>query len=135
MYRTLCHSKIHRATVTDANLNYQGSLTIDRHLMEAAGIHVYEKIQVVNINNGARFETYAIEGEAHSGVICANGAAARLVARGDLVIIIAYGLFSAAELAEFKPTFVHVNARNQIIQLQDHVPVEMEMAAIDGVVA
>lgn len=121
MYRTLCHSKIHRATVTDANLNYEGSLTIDKTLMAAANIKTYEKIQVVNVNNGARFETYAIEGQADSGVICANGAAARLVARGDLVIIIAYGLFSEAELLSFEPRFVFVNEENNIIKIHHAV--------------
>ena len=121
MYRTLCHSKIHRATVTDANLNYQGSLTIDQTLMAAANIKTYEKIQVVNINNGARFETYAIEGPADSGVICANGAAARLVAAGDLIIIIAYGLFSEAELETFEPKFVFVNEHNQLVKLHSDV--------------
>jgi aspartate 1-decarboxylase len=114
MYRTFCRSKIHRATVTEANLNYQGSLTIDRTLMDAADIQVYEQIHVVNINNGARFETYAIEGQADSGIICANGAAARLVAPGDLIIIIAYGLLNETELSTFKPRFVFVNEANQI---------------------
>lgn len=117
MYRTFCRSKIHRATVTEANLNYQGSLTIDRTLMDAASIEVYEQIHVVNINNGARFETYAIEGEANSGIICANGAAARLVAPGDLIIIIAYGLLNEVELRSFKPTFVFVNEANQIKEI------------------
>lgn len=121
MYRTLCHSKIHRATVTEANLHYQGSLTIDQSLMEAADLKPYEKIQVVNINNGARFETYAIEGTAQSGVICANGAAARWVAAGDLIIIMAYGLFSEKELGTFKPKFVYVNSQNQIVRLHDTI--------------
>ncbi len=121
MYRTLCHSKIHRATVTEAHLHYQGSLTIDQTLMDAADIRPYEKIQVVNIHNGARFETYAIEGAPQSGVICANGAAARWVAPGDLIIIMAFGLFSEAELSEFKPKFVYVNPQNQIIKLHDSI--------------
>ncbi len=121
MYRTMCHSKIHRATVTEANLNYQGSLTIDQSLMEAAGLIPYEKIQVVNINNGARFETYAIEGKAGSGVICANGAAARWVVTGDLVIIMAYGVFSEEELSGFKPKFVYVNKQNQVIDCHHQI--------------
>lgn len=121
MYRTICHSKIHRATITEANLDYQGSLTIDAALMQAANIRTYEKIQVVNINNGARFETYAIEGPSHSGIICANGAAARLVAPGDLVIIIAYGMFTETELETFKPNFVFVNEKNQIVKLHSDV--------------
>ena len=121
MYRTMCFSKIHRATVTEANLHYQGSLTIDKTLMEAADIKPYEQIQVVNINNGARFETYAIEGGADSGVICANGAAARWVAAGDLIIIMAYGMFAEEELKEFKPRFVYVNSQNQIVKLQSEI--------------
>jgi aspartate 1-decarboxylase len=121
MYRTMCSSKIHRATVTEANLAYQGSLTIDLTLMKAANIKTYEKIQVVNLNNGARFETYAIEGREDSGTICANGAAARLVAPGDLVIIMAYVLISETELSTFKPQFVYVNAQNQIERLHHHI--------------
>lgn len=116
MFKTVCYSKIHRATVTEANLNYQGSLTIDKTLMVAAGIQVYEQIHVVNINNGERFVTYAIEGATDSGVICANGAAARLVAPDDLIIIIAYGIFSEAELVNFKPKFVFVDGNNKISQ-------------------
>ena len=126
MYRALCHSKIHRATVTEANLNYQGSLTVDRTLLAAADIKTYEKIQVVNINNGARFETYAIEGAANSGIICANGAAARLVAVGDLIIIIAYGLFSDEELKTFKPKFVSVDSRNKMVKMLDTIYEKME---------
>ena len=90
MYVTLIKSKIHRARVTDANINYIGSITIDRDLMDAAGILPYEKVQVVNNNNGERFETYVMEGERGSGTICLNGAAARLAAVGDTVIIISY---------------------------------------------
>ena len=94
MMITLCRAKIHRATVTESNLEYEGSLTIDRDLIEAAGLHLYEKIQVVNINTGARLETYVIEGEPGSGTICLNGAAARLGTVGDKIIIIAYGHFT-----------------------------------------
>lgn len=112
----MCKSKIHRATVTDANLNYKGSITIDSHLIKAANLYVYEQVQVVNINNGQRFETYVIEGEANSGVICINGAAARLVAPGDLVIIISYGIYAENELVNFQPRFVFVDANNRIIQ-------------------
>jgi len=126
MYRTLCHSKIHRATVTEANLNYQGSLTIDQALLAAADINTYEKIQVVNINNGARFETYAIEGAPDSGVICANGAAARWVARGDLIIIMSYVLISETELSAFKPNFVYVDAQNKILNRHHHIPEKTE---------
>lgn len=126
MYRTLCHSKIHRATVTEAQLHYQGSLTIDQELMKAADIRPFEKVQVVNINNGSRFETYAIEGAPHSGVICANGAAARWVTVGDLIIIMAYGLFSEAELSEFKPKFVYVNSQNQLVKVHDSIQARTE---------
>lgn len=131
MYRTLCYSKIHRATVTDANLNYQGSLTIDQSLMLAADIKPYEKVQVVNVNNGARFETYAIEGPAGSGIICANGAAARLVQRGDIVIIIAYGLFSAAEIVDFKPRIVFVDERNQRLPSTEQAALMVDIERAD----
>ncbi len=113
MLRIMCKSKIHRATVTEANLNYVGSFTIDAELLRRADILPYEKIQVVNVNNGARFETYAIPGEAESGIVCANGAAARLVMPGDLVIIMAYGLFGPEEAANFKPRIVHVDQANR----------------------
>ena len=126
MYRTLCHSKIHRATVTEANLNYQGSLTIDQRLLAAADIKTYEKIQVVNVNNGARFETYAIEGAADSGVICANGAAARWVAAGDLIIIMTYVLVAEEKLAVFKPQFVYVDSQNKMIKRQHHIQEKTE---------
>lgn len=114
MIRKMCKSKIHRATVTDANLHYVGSITIDSQLLEAADILPYEMVQVVNINNGERFETYAIEGEAGSGTICLNGAAARLAVPGDLVIVIAYGLYTEAELKDWEPKVVHVDAENKI---------------------
>ncbi len=116
-------SKIHRATVTEANLNYMGSITIDRELMEAAGILPNEKVQVVNNNNGARLETYAIEGEPGSGVICLNGAAARQVQPGDTVIIIAYTMVDEKEARTFKPKVVLVDEHNKstrIIQQEYH---------------
>ena len=99
-------SKLHNVTVTEANLNYVGSITIDLDLMEAANIIENEKVQVVNNNNGERLETYVIKGERGSGVICLNGAAARKVAVGDVVIIIAYGSLDFEEAKRFKPTFV-----------------------------
>ena len=117
MNRTMCKSKIHRATVSEANLNYVGSITIDKELMLAADLLPYEKVQVVNIDNGARFETYVIEGESNSGCICINGAAARLAQQGDLVIIISYGEFNEAELKAFEPKVVHVNESNAIVNL------------------
>ncbi len=114
MLRKMCKSKIHRATVTDANLHYEGSITIDRDLLEAADILPYEMVQVVNINNGERFETYAISGPPGSGTVCLNGAAARLAMPGDLVIIIAYGDYEDEDLRDWAPKIVHVDAENRI---------------------
>jgi aspartate 1-decarboxylase len=110
--RVMLKSKIHRATVTDANLNYEGSITIDRNLMKAADILPYEQVHVVDINNGSRLVTYAIEGE--SGEICLNGAAARLVNKGDIVIILSYTNVLESELKDFHPTLVYVDSKNQI---------------------
>lgn len=108
-------SKIHRATVTEANLNYMGSITIDSDLLKAAGILPNEKVQVVNNNNGARLETYVIEGEPGSGVVCLNGAAARLVQPGDKVIIIAYTMIDEGEARNFKPKVVTVDEKNKVL--------------------
>lgn len=116
MLRTMFKSKIHRATVTEANLNYVGSITIDSDLLKAADILEHEQVAIVNINNGARFETYTIAGPAGSGVICLNGAAARLAHPGDLVIIISYAQMNEAELVGYKPTVVVVDADNRMIQ-------------------
>jgi aspartate 1-decarboxylase len=116
MYRTLMKSKIHRATVTEANLNYVGSITIDELLMEQADLVENEKVQIVNNNNGARLETYVIPGPRASGVICLNGAAARLVQPGDNVIIISYGEYSPEEVRSHKPTVVFVNEQNQAVE-------------------
>lgn len=113
MQRTIMKSKIHRATVTDANLDYEGSITLDRDLMDAADLLVHEKVQIVDIDNGARFETYVIEGERGSGVVCLNGAAARLVLPGDKVIVISYALLDEEELAAHEPTVVHVDDSNR----------------------
>lgn len=114
MLRYMLKSKIHRATVTEADLNYVGSITIDADLMEAANIVENEKVTIVNNNNGARFDTYVIEGERGSGVICLNGAAARLVTKGDIVIILTYALLDAEELKSHQPTLVFVNGKNQV---------------------
>ena len=114
MQRCLMKSKIHRARVTDANLNYEGSLTIDANLMKAADIFEFEQVKVYNVNNGARFETYAITGPAGSGEICLNGAAARMGAVGDLVIIATYGTYSEAEAAGHEPRVVLVDPGNRI---------------------
>lgn len=110
----LLKCKIHRATVTDANLNYEGSITIDRSLMDAAGILPFEKVGILDINNGARFDTYVIEGERDSGTICLNGAAARMVQKGDLVIIVAYASLTPEEAKSWKPTIVKVDFRNKL---------------------
>ena len=112
--RTMLKSKIHRARVTDANINYEGSITIDKALMEEADILPYEQVHVLNINNGARFTTYAIEGEKGNGAICLNGAAARLGTRGDLVIILTYRQVPEEEARDFKPKVVNVDANNHI---------------------
>ena len=117
MFRTMCKSKIHRATVTDANLNYVGSITIDQELMEKADILPYEKVQVVNNNNGARLETYVIAGERGRGDVCLNGAAARLVQPGDKIIILSYAQYSSEELQDFMPKVVFVDEKNRVIQV------------------
>jgi aspartate 1-decarboxylase len=109
----LLKCKIHRATVTDANLNYEGSITLDRALMDAAGILPYEKVGILDINNGARFDTYVIEGERNSGTICLNGAAARMVQKGDLVIIVSYVSLTPEEAKSWKPTVVKVDSLNR----------------------
>ncbi|MEC0089724.1 aspartate 1-decarboxylase [Paenibacillus macquariensis] len=119
MFRHIMKSKIHRATVTEANLNYVGSITIDESLMEAADLLENEKVQIVNNNNGARLETYVIPGPRGSGVICLNGAAARLVQPGDVVIIISYAVISQEELSSHKPTVVFVDEKNQLVELMD----------------
>ncbi len=113
MRRTLLKSKIHRARITDADLNYEGSLTIDADLMEAADILLYEQIEIYNINNGARFATYAIAGPAGKGDICLNGAAARMGERGDLIIIATYSSYDEVEIAGHKPKIVFVNSKNR----------------------
>ncbi|MER7305046.1 aspartate 1-decarboxylase [Streptomyces griseoluteus] len=117
MFRTMFKSKIHRATVTQADLHYVGSVTIDAELLEAADLLPGELVHIVDITNGARLETYVIEGERGSGVIGINGAAAHLVQPGDLVIIISYAQVSDAEARELKPRVVHVDAGNRIVAL------------------
>ena len=107
-------SKIHRATVTDADLNYIGSITIDEHLMDSSGLYEYERVHVLNVTNGSRLETYVIKGEAGSGEVCINGAAAHLVNKGDLVIIVSYCSLTLDELKKFSPTIVLVDKNNKI---------------------
>jgi len=119
--RIMLKSKIHRAHVTEANIDYEGSITIDRKLMQEADILPYEQVQVLNVNNGARFTTYAIQGEEGSGVICLNGAAARLAIIGDIVIIISYCHVSDEEAKNITPKVVHVNARNEIIKAEKEI--------------
>jgi aspartate 1-decarboxylase len=114
-------SKIHRVTVTDVNLDYEGSITIDGDLMQAADILPYEQVQVVDINNGSRFETYAIEGEKNSGVIAINGAAARLVAKGDTIIIFSYHPMNDNEAREHRPRLVYVDKENRMLRLGDEI--------------
>lgn len=113
MQRIMLKSKIHRVRVTDSDLDYEGSLTIDRNLMEAADILPYEQIKIYNVNNGARFDTYAIDGPPGSGVICLNGAAARMGAKGDLIIIASYSHYDERELEHFEPAVVLVDSENQ----------------------
>ena len=115
MQRRMMKSKIHRATVTDANLHYVGSVTVDRDLMDAADLRPYEQVAIVDIDNGNRLETYVIEGVAGSGDLCLNGAAARLVQPGDKVILISYGDYADEELDDYEPTVVHVDTANGIV--------------------
>lgn len=117
--RMMLKSKIHRARVTEANLEYQGSITIDQELLEAADILPYEQVQVLDINNGSRLETYALPGERGSGMICINGAAARLVSKGDMVIILTYSAVSEGEAHSLKPRLVYVDAQNRIVNARE----------------
>ena len=123
MLLTMLKSKIHRAVVTQANLNYVGSITIDSALLEASGILEYEKVQVVNVTNGSRIETYAISGEKNSGVVCLNGAAARCAAEGDIIIIMAYAQMDEKEIESHQPKVVLVDSENrgsEIISCEKH---------------
>jgi len=119
MFRTLMHAKLHGARVTEHNLAYRGSITIDRDLMDAVGIVPYEQVQVVNKNNGNRFMTYVIEGVRGRGDICVNGAAARLVAKGDELLIIAYGQFDAEAAARHQPKVALLSPENRVVELND----------------
>lgn len=116
MILTVYKSKLHRATVTQADLNYIGSITIDENLMEAANIVEHERVQIVNVNNGERLETYVIKGERGSGIICLNGPAARRVAVGDIIIVISYCMVTQEEYKKHKPVTVHLNSANQITE-------------------
>ncbi|WP_347549878.1 aspartate 1-decarboxylase [Pseudalkalibacillus hwajinpoensis] len=117
MFVTMMKGKIHRARVTEANLNYVGSITIDEDIIDTVGMLPNEKVQIVNNNNGARLETYIIPGERGSGVVCLNGAAARLVQEGDVIIIVAYGMMSEEEAKQFTPRVAIMNEHNDIIDV------------------
>ena len=121
MHRTMLKSKIHRATVTDCDLNYVGSITIDEDLLDAADIREFEQVAVVDVDNGARFETYTIAGPRGLGDMKLNGAAARLVHRGDRIIVISYAAYDPDELDSYEPCVVHVDAHNQIINVDSEV--------------
>lgn len=121
MLRTMLKAKIHRATVTEANLHYQGSITIDRDILDAAGILPYEKVTVVDVTNGARLETYTIAGGRGSGTICLNGAAAHLIHHDDVVIIISYCLADEAEAKLIKPTVVFVDEKNRVTSVEHKI--------------
>ena len=121
MTRTMLKSKIHRATITDSDLHYVGSITIDPELLEAADILEHEQVHVVDVDNGARFETYTIAGERGSGEMKVNGAAARLVHDGDTIIVISYAAYTREEMEHYEPRVVHVDADNRIIATDDQV--------------
>lgn len=117
----MLYSKIHRATVTDANLHYIGSITIDEELLEASTMRVGQKVEIVNINNGERFSTYIIKGKRGSKEMCLNGAAARKVEVGDKIIVIAYASYNEAELQNYKPVVVHVDEKNNIVEITNEL--------------
>ena len=117
---TMLKAKIHRATVTQAELDYVGSITVDMDLLEQAGILEYEKVQIVDVNNGSRFETYTIAGERGSGVMCLNGAAARIVQTGDKIILMAYAQVTPEEASELRPTVLFVNEKNKVTKVTNY---------------
>lgn len=119
MLISMFKSKIHRATITEANLEYRGSLTLDLDLIEAGAMRVHEKVSVLNLNNGQRFDTYIIEGERNSGVVCLNGACARLGQPGDLIIALTYAQMTPEEADSHKPITVHVDGRNRVTQIDN----------------
>ena len=123
MQRVMLKSKIHRATVTDCDLHYVGSITIDPDLLEAADILEHELVHVLDVDNGARFETYTIAGRRGSGTVQVNGAAARLVHTGDTVIVVSYASYDERELESYEPRVVHVNSENEIVDVNDEVGV------------
>ncbi|HAW60295.1 MAG TPA: aspartate 1-decarboxylase [Actinobacteria bacterium] len=126
MFRIMLKSKIHGAIVTEANLEYEGSITIDKKLLEAADILPYEKVQVVDLSNGARLETYAIEADTHSGIVCINGAAARLIHKGDKIIIMCYASVDECQASKIYPKIVYVDEKNKVVEVSNRMPVVEE---------
>ncbi|OYW26789.1 MAG: aspartate 1-decarboxylase [Methyloversatilis sp. 12-65-5] len=125
MQRTMLQSKLHRVTTTHSELHYEGSCAIDEDLLDAADIKEYQQIEIWNVNNGARFTTYAIRAERGSGTISVNGAAARNAAAGDLLIIACFAQYTEVELARFEPKLVYVDGKNRIVNQRGHIPVQM----------
>ena len=125
MQRTMLKSKLHRVTVTHAELHYEGSCAIDENLLDAADIREYQQIDIYNVNNGERFTTYAISAERGSGIISVNGAAARKAAPGDLLIIATYAMYEESELAKFEPDLVYVDSRNRMMNQRHKIPVQL----------
>ena len=125
MQRTMLKSKLHRVTVTQSELHYEGSCAIDPDLLDAADIREYQQIDIYNVNNGERFTTYAISAERGSGIISVNGAAARKAAPGDLLIIATYAMYDEAELAKFEPDLVYVDSRNHMMNQRHKIPVQL----------
>ena len=134
MMKSMLKCKIHRATVTESMLHYEGSITIDKTLMDAAGLVDYEQVHIWNVDNGNRFTTYVIEGEADSGVICLNGAAARQVSKGDLVIIAAFSAYDEKELADYQPTLVYVDRENRITGVKRKIASESQRPRVAAAV-
>ena len=125
MQRTMLQSKLHRVTVTHAELHYEGSCAIDENLLDAADIHEYQAIDIYNVNNGERFSTYAIRAERGSGIISVNGAAARKAAQGDLLIIACYAQYNELELQKYEPKLIYVDSRNRIVNQRARIPVQL----------
>lgn len=121
MYITMLKAKLHRVTVTHSELEYEGSCAIDGNLLDESGVLEYEQVQIYNVNNGLRFTTYAIRANPNSGIISVNGAAARLASPKDILIICAYGSYSAQELTDYKPRLLYVNDNNEILRIRDHI--------------
>lgn len=124
MQTTMLKAKLHRATVTRSELGYEGSCAIDGNILDLSGIREYEQIQIYNINNGARFTTYAIRAEEGAGVFSVNGAAARLACPGDLIIVCAYALYDQKELANYQPTLIYFNEKNEVLRTASSIPVQ-----------